>query len=104
MNRRNMASVYIGRLLVLFFLPSVAAAAPNKPPHILFIMSDDYGWHDIGYHGSRIRTPNLDKLAYNGVRLENYYVQPICSPTRSQLLSGVYQVCVGFLSTLPVFL
>ena len=56
-------------------------------------MSDDYGWHDVGYHGSRIRTPNIDKLAYGGVRLENYYVQPICSPTRSQLMSGVYQVC-----------
>ncbi|ELU01579.1 hypothetical protein CAPTEDRAFT_176799 [Capitella teleta] len=66
-----------------------------KPPNILFIMSDDYGWHDIGYHGSKIRTPVLDDLAYNGIRLENYYVQPICSPTRSQFMSGVYQIHTG---------
>ena len=68
-----------------------------KPPNILFILSDDYGWHDVGYHGSRIRTPNIDKLAYGGIRLENYYVQPVCSPTRSQLMTGVYQVCTPLL-------
>lgn len=64
----------------------------NKQPHILFIVADDYGFHDIGYHNSEIKTPNLDKLAGEGVKLENYYVQPICTPTRSQLFSGKYQV------------
>ena len=63
-----------------------------KQPNILLIVADDYGFHDIGYHGSEIRTPTLDKLAASGVKLENYYVQPICTPTRSQLLSGRYQV------------
>ena len=63
-----------------------------KPPHIVFIVADDYGYNDIGYHGSEILTPNLDKLSADGVRLENYYVQPICTPTRSQLMSGRYQV------------
>ncbi|KAH3795498.1 arylsulfatase B-like [Dreissena polymorpha] len=66
-----------------------------KQPHILLVIADDYGFHDIGYHGSEIRTPNLDNLAYSGVRLENYYVQPICSPTRTQLLSGRYQIHTG---------
>jgi len=51
-------------------------------------VADDYGYNDIGYHGSELKTPNLDKLAKDGIKLENYYVQPICSPTRSQLLSG----------------
>ncbi len=64
----------------------------RKPPHILFILADDYGWHDIGYHGSDIQTPNLDALAEAGLKLENYYVQPICTPTRSQLMTGRYQV------------
>jgi len=73
---------------ILPWLPCVT----GKQPHILLIVADDYGFHDIGYHGSSIRTPNLDKLAQGGVRLENYYVQPICTPTRSQLLSGRYQV------------
>lgn len=69
----------------------------SKQPNILFILADDYGYHDIGYHGSEIKTPNLDKLAADGVKLENYYIQPICTPTRSQLLSGRYQVRIFFI-------
>ena len=53
-----------------------------------YILADDYGYNDVGYHGSEIQTPNLDRLAREGVILENYYVQPVCTPTRSQLLSG----------------
>ena len=64
----------------------------SKQPNILFLLADDYGYNDIGYHGSEIKTPNLDDLAAEGVKLENYYVQPVCTPTRSQLLSGRYQV------------
>ncbi|RUS78916.1 hypothetical protein EGW08_013329 [Elysia chlorotica] len=67
----------------------------EKRPNIVFILADDYGFHDIGYHGSEFRTPNLDKLADEGVKLENYYVQPICSPTRSQLMTGRYQIHTG---------
>ena len=63
-----------------------------QKPNILFILADDYGWNDVGYHDSEIQTPTLDKLASSGVKLENYYVQPICTPSRSQLLSGRYQV------------
>ncbi|XP_033733064.1 arylsulfatase B-like isoform X1 [Pecten maximus] len=66
-----------------------------KKPHILFIFADDYGYNDIGYHGSEIKTPHLDQLAKEGVRLENYYVQPICTPSRSQLMSGRYQTHTG---------
>ena len=59
-----------------------------RPPHLIFIMVDDQGYGDIGYHGSDIHTPALDQLAAEGVKLENYYVQPICSPSRSQLMTG----------------
>ena len=50
----------------------------------------DLGYADIGYHGGagQIKTPVLDKLAYDGVRLENYYVQPLCTPSRSALMTG----------------
>lgn len=61
---------------------------PARRPHLVFIMVDDQGYNDVGYHGSHIRTPVLDRLARRGVRLENYYVQPICSPSRSQLMTG----------------
>lgn len=59
-----------------------------RPPHLIFIMVDDQGYADIGYHGSDIHTPTLNQLAAEGVKLENYYVQPICSPSRSQLMTG----------------
>lgn len=61
---------------------------PRPQPHIIFFMVDDQGYRDVGYHGSDIRTPVLDQLAAEGVKLENYYVQPICSPSRSQLMTG----------------
>ena len=76
----------------IFLLAAFLSECESKQPNILFLLADDYGYHDIGYHGSEIKTPNLDKLAAEGVKLENYYIQPICTPTRSQLLSGRYQV------------
>lgn len=76
----------------IFLLAACLGESESKQPNILFLLADDYGYHDIGYHGSEIKTPNLDKLSAEGVKLENYYIQPICTPTRSQLLSGRYQV------------
>ncbi|XP_053186433.1 arylsulfatase I-like isoform X2 [Scomber japonicus] len=67
----------------------------KKQPHIIFILTDDQGFNDIGYHNPTIKTPTLDKLAAEGVKLENYYVQPICTPSRSQLLTGRYQIHTG---------
>lgn len=67
---------------------------PRKP-HLIFILVDDQGYNDIGYHNPRIQTPTLDRLASEGVRLESYYVQPICTPSRSQLLTGRYQIHSG---------
>ena len=53
-------------------------------------MSDDQGYADVGYHNPDcpIPTPNIDQLALNGVRLENYYVHPTCTPSRAALLTG----------------
>lgn len=70
-------------------------AETKQLPNIVFVLADDLGYNDVSYHGSEIQTPNLDKLALGGVRLENYYVQQVCSPTRSQLLSGRYQIHTG---------
>ena len=66
----------------------VAAGEPQKLPNFLVLIADDLGWHDVGYHGSEIRTPHLDNLAVEGVRLERHYVYPTCSPTRAGLLTG----------------
>ncbi|CAK6968762.1 arylsulfatase I-like [Scomber scombrus] len=67
----------------------------KNQPHIIFILIDDQGFNDIGYHNPTIKTPTLDKLAAEGVKLENYYVQPICTPSRSQLITGRYQIHTG---------
>ncbi|GFS05555.1 arylsulfatase [Elysia marginata] len=67
----------------------------RTPPNIIFILADDLGWHDVGFHGSEIKTPNIDKLAYAGVILNNYYVQPICTPTRGAIMSGKYPIHTG---------
>ncbi|MBW6533821.1 MAG: arylsulfatase [Mariniphaga sp.] len=64
-------------------------ASPPKP-NILVIIPDDLGWSDVGYHGSVVKTPNIDMLAKTGVRLEQHYVMPTCTPTRVSLLTGKY--------------
>ncbi|MBI1918220.1 MAG: sulfatase-like hydrolase/transferase [Planctomycetes bacterium] len=69
-------------------LRAAAADEPKARPNILVLIADDLGWHDVGYHGSEIRTPHLDKLARAGARLERHYVYPTCSPTRAGLLTG----------------
>lgn len=78
---------------LLWCLPRPAAA--RSPPHLVLVLADDLGWGDVGWHGSAIRTPRLDALGAGGVRLERYYTQPLCTPSRSQLLSGRYQVGSG---------
>lgn len=73
---------------------SQAESAPSRP-NILFILADDLGWADVGYHGSDIRTPNIDKLAATGAKLEEFYVQPMCTPTRAAFMSGRYPFRYG---------
>ncbi|KAH8045254.1 sulfuric ester hydrolase [Aureococcus anophagefferens] len=81
----------------LLLLPAWGA----PPPNLLFILLDDFGWNDAGYHnGGRpnegwTSTPTLDRLAASGVKLESYYTAPICSPSRAQIMTGRYQIRVG---------
>ncbi|XP_072018305.1 arylsulfatase B-like [Amphiura filiformis] len=65
----------------------------RKQPNIIFILADDLGWNDVSYHNSScdIHTPNIDRLAKEGVRLENYYAQATCSPSRASFMTGLYQ-------------
>jgi arylsulfatase I/J len=76
-------------------LVSATMASADAKPNIIFILADDLGWKDVGYHGSDIRTPNIDALAQAGARLEQYYVQPMCTPTRAALLTGRYPLRYG---------
>ena len=77
---------------------AVASAAQQDLPHILMIVLDDLGSHDLGFHGSGIRTPHLDALAVSNpgsILLDQYYVLPYCSPTRAALLTGRYPLHTG---------
>jgi len=79
----------------------VAQAADTKP-NIVVILADDLGNADLGYRGSDIRTPNIDKLASDGVRLESFYGMPVCTPSRAELMTGRYAMRYG-LQTLVIF-
>ncbi len=100
---RNLTRSFLS--IVMFLLGTAsfclhAQAATNKP-NIVYIVADDLGWKDVGYHGSDIRTPNLDQLAQDGARLEQFYAQPMCTPTRAALMTGRYPFRYG-LQTLVI--
>ena len=73
----------------------LAKRSSEAGPHMIVMVADDLGWKDVGFHGSRIRTPNLDRLAKNGIRLDQFYVQPVCTPTRGALMTGRYPMRLG---------
>ena len=70
-------------------------ALNDSPPNIIFIMTDDMGYSDLGCYGSEIQTPNLDGLANGGVRFSQFYNTSRCSPTRSSLMTGLYSHQAG---------
>ena len=72
------------------FVGNVAGESAAPRPNVVFLLADDLGSYDVGWRGSDIQTPNLDKLALSGMRLEQFYVQPVCSPTRAALMTGRY--------------
>lgn len=67
----------------------------SQKPHILIIVLDDLGSHDLGLHGTGISTDGIDDLARRGLYLKNYYVLPSCSPTRAAIMSGRYPIHTG---------
>ena len=93
--------IYLTLVKVFVLLLACNKIVDSKPkkPHIVFVLADDLGFNDVGYnaakYGSDMRTPFIDSLAMEGIRLENYYVQEMCTPSRSQLLSGKYQIHTG---------
>jgi arylsulfatase A-like enzyme len=70
-------------------------------PNVTFVLADDLGWGDVGYHGSAIQTPNIDRMAQTGVQLDCHYVCPVCTPTRASLLTGRYASRFGKHATVP---
>jgi len=92
----------IGRAIVavgicIFPYSGTTYAAETQPPNILVILADDLGYGDIGCHGGKIPTPNIDSLARGGMSFkEGYVTAPQCAPSRAGLLTGRYQEKFGF--------
>ena len=83
-------------LIVQLSTAAVVVGQSSAPrPNIVYIVADDLGWKDVGFHGSDIRTPNIDKLAREGAQLQQFYAQPMCTPTRAALMTGRYPFRYG---------
>ena len=70
-------------------------------PHVVYLLADDLGWRDVGFHQGAPRTPHLDRLAANGAMLNAFYAQPFSSQTRAAMLTGRYPMRYG-LQTLSI--
>tara|TARA_B100000809_G_scaffold263160_1_gene315755 strand:+ start:2639 stop:4381 length:1743 start_codon:yes stop_codon:yes gene_type:complete len=86
-------------LFCLFICLNVLVVKAQTPPNVILIMTDDQGYGDISSHGNlKIKTPNMDKIANEGARLDNFFVSSVCAPTRASLLTGRYHIRTGVVS------
>ncbi|PZX51259.1 arylsulfatase A-like enzyme [Algoriphagus ratkowskyi] len=91
--------VFLG--IGILFLQSCTTDSIEKPkPNVIVILTDDQGWGDLGVNGNpHVYTPNIDQLAKRGVHFIRFYVSPVCSPTRAEILTGRYHPRGGIYST-----
>ena len=72
----------------------------DKKPNVIVIITDDQGYGDLGYTGNpHVKTPHIDKFAGESMRFNNFYVSPVCAPTRSSLMTGRYSLRTGVRDT-----
>ncbi len=84
------------------FISQAQEKIKNNKPNILILLADDLGFGDVGFNGSDIKTPNIDRIASEGVRLNQFYSCPMCSPTRAGLMTGRYPIRFGLMrSVIP---
>jgi len=90
-------SFFLILLLCTALLPGLTA---ENSPNVIVIMTDDQGWGDLSFTGNDdLDTPNIDSLGENGLFLDHFYVQPVCSPTRAEFLTGRYHPRMGVYGT-----
>src|SRR5688572_20798457 len=83
-------------ILLMLTVTGLKAVAAPRQPNVLLIISDDQGYGDLSLHGNlHLRTPNLDRLATNGIQFERFFVGSVCAPTRASLLTGRYSLRTG---------
>ena len=82
-------------ILVVLLFGTISLLAQSKQPDIIIFLADDLGFADVGFNGSDIQTPNIDRIAKEGVVLDQFYACPVCSPSRAGLLTGRYPIRFG---------
>lgn len=87
-------------IYALFFVSALAAGQSSQAkPNVIIILTDDQGWGDLSFHGNPyIKTPAMDALAMEGASFSNFYVSPLCAPTRASMLTGRYHLRTGAVS------
>ncbi len=92
-----------GTLLLLLPLAASAVTPPAPPrparPNVILLVSDDHGFGDVGWNNPSVKTPTIDGLARDGVRLDRFYANPICSVTRAAMLTGIATLRTGVNNT-----
>lgn len=100
-----MAASTAGFFILIFVIGlSTILGSPSNtgpPPHIIFIVADDLGFHDVGFRSHQILTPNIDSFASNGVVLDQYYVQDVCSPSRATFMTGRFAMHHSIVDWIP---
>ncbi|MDZ7332731.1 MAG: sulfatase [candidate division KSB1 bacterium] len=103
LNTMGKATVALAGSNALFNLIQGCSTSQNKRWNIVFILSDDHGWNQVGYHGSEFyETPNIDRLAAEGMQFtEAYAAAPVCSPTRAAIMTGKYPARLHLTDYIP---
>ncbi len=87
-------------VISLFLITAISVSQESKPPNVILIITDDQGYGDFGFTGNdQIKTPVLDALSKRSIRFNNFYVSPVCAPTRSSLMTGRYSLRTGVRDT-----
>lgn len=89
-------------ILAVLLSSCFTAISETSRPNVIILLADDLGYGDVGFHGSDIQTPNIDRLASEGSQLEAFYSCPMCTPTRAGLMTGRYPIRYGLMrSVIP---
>jgi len=83
------------RLAVILLLVALHGTSNADKPNVVLMLADDLGWAAVSYHSDWVETPNIDRLASEGIELDRFYVAPMCSPTRAGLMTGRYPIRFG---------
>lgn len=95
MKQYSLTFIILAIVLLLLLSLDLNSARPGRKPNVIVILMDDLGWHDVGFNGGGLKTPNIERLTESGTILKRFYVSNVCTPSRVALLSGRYPGRLG---------